>query len=265
MCFKCLLCSAILLLFSCQKEKNNSNTQVIGHGATGLKMPNSFYHDNSLEAIHKALETEGCDGIEIDVQLSSSGTLWLFHDAELSTETSHSGCIHSKTDEELDQIRYKTIRKEKLIRLKSIPFGKLKGKTLMLDLKHYNACANAFVESELIRQQLLQHPELFDGSIQVYLITNYQPWIAEFESSNFELIYSTETYSEVEGFLSTNSFAGVMIKNSEIERHQVKELKALGKKIIIFELRAPKSIRKALKKRPDYLVTDDLRATIIEK
>ena len=74
----------VLLIFSCQKKQDNANTKIIGHGATGLKMQSSFYHDNSLESIHKALETEGCDGIEIDVQLSASGTLWLFHDAELA-------------------------------------------------------------------------------------------------------------------------------------------------------------------------------------
>jgi hypothetical protein len=42
-------------------------------------------------------------------------------------------------------------------------------------------------------------------------------------------------------------------------------LQAAGKKVIIFEVRSPKGIKSALKKHPNYLVTDDLRATIIEK
>ena len=263
--FRIILFIFILLISACKKDKNHSNTKVIGHAATGLKMPSTFYHDNSLEAINKAMETEGCDGIEIDVQLSASGTLWLFHDAELYTETNQSGCINSKTDEELEQVRYSTIKKEKLIRLEDIPFHKLIGKTLMLDLRHYNQCDEKVISSELMMEQLLKYPEIQSGQIQVYLISNYEHWIAAFANSTFELIYSTETLEEGLQVMSMNSIAGLMIKNSKIDKDQVSELKALGKKIIIFEVRSPKSIRKALNKRPDYLVTDDLRATIIEK
>ncbi len=82
---------------------------------------------------------------------------------------------------------------------------------------------------------------------------------------SFLLIYSTETISEANLILGNNAVSGLMAKNSKISKEEVGQLKAQGKKIIIFEVRSPKSIRKALKKRPDYLVTDDLRATIIEK
>jgi glycerophosphoryl diester phosphodiesterase len=265
MLFRNLLFTLILLISACSKDDKSAYTKVIGHGATGLRMPASFYHDNSLEAINKALETEGCDGIEIDVQLSVSGTLWLFHDSELSVETNHSGCINSKTDEELKQVRYNTIRKEKLARFEEIPFHKLIGKTLMLDLRHYNSCQAVIISSEKITEQLLKFPEIQAGNINVYLISNYEPWIIALQTSPFDLIYSTETLEEAKLVLNTNNIAGVMIKNAQINKNQVNELKALEKKIIIFEVRSPKNIRKALKKRPDYLVTDDLRATIIEK
>ncbi|MDD2982862.1 MAG: glycerophosphodiester phosphodiesterase [Crocinitomicaceae bacterium] len=263
--FRNLLFGLMLLISACQKDQHTANTKVIGHGATGLKMPASFYHDNSLEAIHKALETEGCDGIEIDVQLSKSGTLWLFHDAEMKLETDHSGCIHSKTDEELKQVRYQTIRKEKLARFEEIPFHKLMGKTLMLDLRHFNSCESTILTSEKMLDELLKFPEIQTGSIHVYLLSNYAPWITAFQNTSFELIYSTETLEEAKVLMTNNNIAGVMIKNSQISKDQVNELKGFGKKIIIFEVRSPKNIRKALKKRPDYLVTDDLRTTIIEK
>lgn len=263
--FRTLLFISILIISSCQKDKSSSNTKVIGHGATGLRMPSSFYHDNTLEAINKALETEGCDGIEIDVQLSASGTLWLFHDAELSVETNTSGCINSKTDKELEDVHYKTIRKEKLTRFQDIPFHKLLGKTLMLDLRHYNQCESNIISSSDMLLQLLKYPAIQNGSIEVYLLTNYEPWISAFQNTPFKLIYSTETLSEVETVMTANNLDGVMIKNAQIDKDQVKKLKDQGKKIIIFEVRSPKSIRSALKKRPDFLVTDDLRATIIEK
>lgn len=265
MSFRAFFLVTIIVISACQKHKNSSSTKVIGHAATGLKLPASFYHDNSQEAINKALETEGCDGIEIDVQLSASGTLWLFHDAELSVETNASGCINSKTDEELEHVVYKTVRKEKLTRFEDIPFQKLVGKTLMLDLRHYNLCESSIISSATMLQQLLKYGEIQSANIEVYLLTNYEPWIVAFQNSPFKIIYSTETLSEAQVVMSNNNVDGVMIKNTQIEKDHVKELKDQGKKIIIFEVRSPKSIRSALKKLPDYLVTDDLRATIIEK
>jgi len=45
----------------------------------------------------------------------------------------------------------------------------------------------------------------------------------------------------------------------------VTKIRQAGKKIYIFEVRSPKGIRSALKKIPDGILTDDIRAAILEK
>lgn len=47
----------------------------------------------------------GATDIEADVQVSSDGTLWCYHDADLSTLTSGTGSVASRTDAYLDGVR----------------------------------------------------------------------------------------------------------------------------------------------------------------
>ena len=91
--------------------------KLLGHAGMGLSIENSFYHDNSLESIELALSINGCDGLEVDVQMSLDNSLWLYHDPNLETQTNLNGCISCKTDKELENGRYKTLHKEKLIKL----------------------------------------------------------------------------------------------------------------------------------------------------
>lgn len=256
---------SILIAFSCQKKSDFRDVKIIGHGASGLKMQNAIYHDNSKEAIDMYAGVSGCDGVEIDVQLSASGSLWLFHDEELSGETKPSGCIGSMSDDELKEIKYKSFHKEKLLALKEVPFEKLKGKTLMLDLRHHNACKNEIVSVTTFVQELNAILALQDGSIEVFVLFNIAEWQPYFENLPFETIYYGDGFVESEATLNTFPFDGVIFKNSQVSKEQVAKLKSAGKKVIIFEVRSPKGIRSALKKQPDYLMTDDVRATIIEK
>jgi hypothetical protein len=57
----------------------------------------------------------------------------------------------------------------------------------------------------------------------------------------------------------------VIIKNKGISEDEVQALHDLNKKVYIFDIRAPKETRLAIRKNPDGIVTDDLRTAIIEK
>ena len=255
----------LLMLAACQKKESYKSVKIIGHAALGLKMESAVFHDNSGEAIEMAVDMEGCDGVEIDVQMSLSGGLWLFHDPFLSGETKETGCIGTKTDIDLSEILYAGLHKEKILNFGDIPFKRLKGKTLMLDLRSYNYCTGTAVAVDAVYDKLMAVPELQDGEIEVLVLLSTTSWFAHFENGPFQLIYTDADYEASKAVLEVQDFDGVMIKNSQISREQVQSFKSAGKKVIIFEVRSPKGIRTALKKQPDYLVTDDLRATIIEK
>lgn len=60
------------------------------------------YPENTMLAFRRALETEGCDGIELDVHLSKDGELVVIHDERIDrTCVSGSGFVKDYTYEEL--------------------------------------------------------------------------------------------------------------------------------------------------------------------
>lgn len=259
-----LLFFAIFLL-ACEKKEDFSDVRIIVHAASGLDNQNSIYHDNSKEAVEFALETVGCDGIELDVQLSSSKHLWFFHDQTLDKETSEKGCISAKDDASLAQVEYKTLKKEKLLSLSNLPVNYFQKQVLMLDVRHYDLCKNQNVDSLIFFNELANFLPFYAGQIEVKVLLSNPLWLEKFQELPFEIYYSGGNFKDVEEKLKWYNFDGVVIKNEYISRDQVQGIKAVGKKVIIFEVRSPKGIKNAFKKHPDFLVTDDLRVTIIEK
>ena len=61
------------------------------------------YPENTLLAFQKAVEA-GCDGIELDVQLSKDGEIVIFHDEEIGRVTGQKGFVWDYTVKELKQM-----------------------------------------------------------------------------------------------------------------------------------------------------------------
>jgi hypothetical protein len=55
---------------------------------------------------------------------------------------------------------------------------------------------------------------------------------------------------------------GVVVRNKSIRLEEVNFLKSIHKKTVIFEVRSAKGIKEALKKNPDYVLTDDVKLTV---
>lgn len=98
--------------------------------------------ENSLSQVEYLLasDTQDVVGIEIDIRISASGTLFLMHDADLQRTTNGSGEIIKTTDIELKKLRLKNAGGE--ITDEPIPtfadalsYAKAKPIILMLDLK----------------------------------------------------------------------------------------------------------------------------------
>jgi glycerophosphoryl diester phosphodiesterase len=256
----------VLLLVSCSKKKEFTHIKVVGHAATGLEILNSVYHDNSKEAVEFALSMEGCDGIEIDIQLSTDGTLWLFHDDHLDDETNGNGCVNDLTDIELADIEYKTIHKEKLTCLKDLDFILFKGKELFLDLRHYTACSGAFVNVNQVISDLNELGLQNKTDFTVHCVLSYDQWISPFIAAGYKVNYSIFNLNEFDIYNNTfPSISGYVVRNSDFDKNEIEIIKNANKDLYIFEIRSPKGIRSALNKNPNAVITDDIRATLIEK
>jgi hypothetical protein len=58
---------------------------------------------------------------------------------------------------------------------------------------------------------------------------------------------------------------GIIIRNKAIEISQIESIKSLDKEVYLFDIRSPKSIREAIKKNPNGIITDDIRAALVYK
>jgi glycerophosphoryl diester phosphodiesterase len=253
----------LLMLVSC-KKKSYPDVSVVGHGCMGLEILNSVYHDNTEEAFDLATGMAGLDGVEIDVQLSLDGSIWLFHDDEISLETNGSGCLGTKSDQEIKTLSYKSLYKENLVKLSELDLTRIKEKKLFIDLRHYNKCEGAFYDP--VEWIAAINSIEFPADIELYIVLSIPEWSQDFIDQGYKVLLSAFEEEELSDLLSQGFMAdGFMVKNAIINETDVQAIRALGKKVFIFEMRAPKSIRKALQKGPDGVVSDDLRAALIER
>lgn len=104
----------LFLLFASQcKNDSGSETltepelevKILGHKGGGTSSFNPLHIENTLPSVEDGLKK--MDGIELDVQMSLDGTLWLFHDLDLSYTScgsAWSGTIPLLTDSEIQNI-----------------------------------------------------------------------------------------------------------------------------------------------------------------
>ena len=61
------------------------------------------YPENTMLAFQKAVEV-GCDGIELDVQLTRDGVLVIIHDERIDRTTDGTGSVKDYTYEECNRV-----------------------------------------------------------------------------------------------------------------------------------------------------------------
>jgi len=145
-----------------------------------------------------------------------------------------------------------------------LDFVKFQTKTLLLDIRHYTECQNKILDPALILSVLNSIEPLKSVKQNVFVLLSNEDWLKDFSDQGYKVLFSANTYDEYLS-INTNLTEGVIIKNKGISKDQVSKLHSLNKKVLIFDIRAPKETRLAMKKDPDAIVTDDLRTAIIEK
>lgn len=252
----------LLILFSCKKTKYNA-IEIVGHAGMGLDMQNSIYHDNSLEAIQLALSYGGSNGVEVDVQIDKEGCIWLFHDEVMDGIASVSGCINEKTTSELEQATYKTLKKEKLTKLQTILEIIPSDQKLFLDIKDFNACSKFYISVDSFIDCLNKLG--IEKATNIYLIVSNENWLSQI-TSEFKVLFSTDDLKFGMDILENNpNISGLVIRNKMINKSEVELIKQLDRQVFLFDLRSPKGNRTALEKHPNGIITDDIRAALIER
>ncbi|MEN9743013.1 MAG: hypothetical protein RLZZ65_818 [Bacteroidota bacterium] len=253
--------SLFLLIFACNRTEQYPAVQIFGHAGMGMNIAYSVYHDNSEAAIDMAMSLPNLDGVEMDVRMSKDGTLWLFHENKLEISTSGSGCIAELTDQEIETFHYKSTHREHLVRLSTV-LNKLKpGMTFILDIKHWNECAQAYSDMDLFKQKLLAIPDSLKN--QIIIDSSYPYWLAAL-AQEFRVVFSTSSFAEGKAKLEEiPQLYGLMTRSKNITTEEIAEIKSLGKTVFLFEMRSSKMQRAIMKKAPTAILSDDPRGALI--
>ena len=85
------------------------------------------------------------------------------------------------------------------------------------------------------------------------------PSLLEYLENDFSIYFATDNYEEGVHLLQNHpNILGLVIRNKMVTEQEIKALQLLGKKSIVFDLRSPASIKNALSKNPDFIMSDDI-------
>ncbi|MFM6945921.1 MAG: glycerophosphodiester phosphodiesterase [Flavobacteriales bacterium] len=251
----------VLILFSCNKHERYPDVQVFGHAGMGMDIAYSVYHDNSEQAIDLALSLPTIDGVEMDVRMSKDGTLWLYHENHLEASTDGVGCVAELTDQELEQVRYKSIYREKLVKLSEILEKLTPGMTFILDIKHWNDCAQAYSDMQRFKDALLAIPA--EQKDQLIIDSSYPYWLSSL-SQTYKVVFSTVSFDEgYKKIKEIPTLHGIMMRSKDISAEQIAQVKGIGKTVYLFEMRSSKMQRATMKKAPTAILADDPRGALV--
>lgn len=248
------------ILLSCNKQESYPEVEIYGHAGMGMDIGLSVYHDNSIESIALALSLPTIDGVEVDVRMSADGTLWLYHENSLEAHTNGEGCVFETTDAELEKMRYKSLHKEKLARLDQV-WPLLGQHQIILDLKHWNACTEGYVDMQRFKEALYEIPSQYRA--QITLDSSNPNWLAAL-SQDFKVVFSTVSVEEgLQQLLKVPALKGLMLRSKDITQAQIVQLQQMDKDCYLFEMRSSKKHRAALQKQPFAILADDPRGALV--
>ncbi len=110
--------------------------------------------------------------------------------------------------------------------------------------------------------------EVLDGqnNVTFVVVLNHLEWLNDFVNAGWKTYTDIHDMDDFHYLIQNNvAFDGVVIRNSLATNDDVDVIKSKNKKVILFDIRAPKPIRQALKKQPHGIIVDDVKAALIEK
>jgi len=147
--FLFILLLSMTTMTSCDdniKVEERGRPLIIGHRATGVGVNDGFI-ENTMPAIREVLKY--IDGVEVDIQMSSSKTLWVYHDdlfanlddaSKALLESKEYLCLINTPDSIIEKLRIcrKGIE-ERLYKLEEVfsEIVKNKDKIISIDIKGY--------------------------------------------------------------------------------------------------------------------------------
>lgn len=267
-----LLITIGLLFFGCEKNNindTNPETKILGHRAYGIKGYNDTIMDNTLPAITKALYI--ADGVEVDIQMSQEGTIWLYHDTKIYDIDSNIQYIPNLGDDELLSV---LTFNHPFVQFTTLPevfkyFDDHKiNQIISLDVKSFYGETCFENTAELNSYMLLIGEKIIDlakryGLENQILIESDIKFLLDYIKMNSTIKTFLLGYSDFTKRLETarqNNYTGVshFFNDPEITSESIKSAQKTGIQIQLWTPNTENELKTVLSLQPNFIQTDNI-------
>ena len=270
--FLCLV--SIFVLVGCHKvdvstiqNLNANRISIIGHAGLGFVTPDNYLPTNSYSSIIRTVESYNADGVEIDVQMSADGILYLYHDTRLQSKTNCDGCIQEHESDYLDQCRYQqnpfaaTFSTEKVIRLDTIlyHFSTYNNPPLViLDVESFAACDEEDIE--LFSTTIINLVKKYDAYNWIHIELSDFALLNKMKEKNDRLyfVFFGSLTDETIAQAVANGFQGMSSADDVSTKEAIQKAHDEGLTVSLFDVKIRTGAVRAVAKSPDYIQTDNI-------
>ncbi len=267
-----------VLLSACKKPdillQEHKQIYVIGHGGAGFS-DLSQHPPNSWTSATEAIDHYGADGVEIDIQMSSDGVLFMYHDQHLEAASFCSGCVYDWPAQALEDCIFKPRSGERaeenitpVERLLARYAAADRQPLIFLDLKNPLACfpAGSAARDRYYRTALQEVSRLIDkykAADWVLLQSDSREWLSytrrHYPEIRVLLDYIKDTSDIM--YAARAGFYGVAAPGSDLSTAAASLARQEGLKIQLYGARLQEDMIREMEKLPDYFLTDNIPLT----
>lgn len=260
--FKSLVTLILLVSLSCNKEEIKDDSRfdtkimILGHMGMGK---NYSWPGDSKESIMACLEI-GCDGSEIDVQMTEDSVLVAYHDDNLNSQTTCAGLIHESKWKDIQQCQYnKSVNSAKLTSIDDLfaSINQLKNFYFSFDCK-VSAVKNNSVEfqkrylravSRLLKKYQIEDQVFLEGPKEFLLLAK------EMQLKAYLFLLSNNDDSPTDKALNYGLF-GISIP-FDVSSNDLDYASKLNIRTMVWSPANYNQNKEVLLKKPDIIQTDD--------
>lgn len=253
----------------------NSSVKFLGHKGAGSNNYNDVNMEHSIASFVEALKV--LDGVEVDMQMSLDGTIWLFHDVDINNSLGSAGAprsIITMHDSEISQLqlcsRTKKGRVYKLSELIDLWNSYPNGFYISLEIKEdfktetYDAVGGRPAYLEKFAESLAQSLKVLKHSAQQFLLEEddrifpdaFSKYPVGKEVQYY--VFEFKSFDKVVADALAMGFDGVSCNFSDetITAAKIKAAQDKGLKVQLWTPYYDSEVLKVYNMHPDFIQTD---------
>jgi len=255
-----------------------TDVHFLGHKGGGNNAYNPYHIENSLPAVQDGLKT--MNGVEVDIQMSLDGTIWIYHNADLGEtccDTSYHRSLPLLKDSEIEKVLICSGTKQsRIYKLQElIDFWNNYPNGFVISMHVKTDQGSSVFNNPIIGGQAAYLSKMADNLLKVFTAVNYDNQLhfevfsgaflnkihTNIPKAKVILLKEVDFPSQIDAALS-GGYDGVSCHFSDptVTAAEVKRARDKGLIVHTWTPDTVDELKKALALHPNFIQTDDINA-----